>query len=395
MPAMLMAASRRRTVVVAAALAAIGLVASCTGPPPVPPPWETPLDHTVVNTTDGSGRGTLTVDGCELLGTDSVFTQRIDQLPAETFAPGTDPIESARGKLDLVGKNKFRTGARDGPGYNGLIFAMQLNTVVNSTRELTIGVFTHNVPKPVTVLFPPNDGDVRWEGMPASASENIDAHLFVLGTDPCRLQEHISFKNVLFTTAAGVEWDLPIRRFSTPLLEDDHGNPVPMDVDGARLPITPLVYRFDEVVDSSAPISHALRIIFPNDIISSTSVWPAGKSDGKGDPNEAALPMGSRLRLKSTSLDRLKQTATPEASKVLDALHDYGAVVADSSGPTTSSGSHGFGLNGDYNPDWPAGMTDDFPDVVVEDFELVDTSCWQRSDSNHLAVKSGTLPSSC
>lgn len=385
------AASRRQVRVAAIGFAIAATMAACTSPPGQP---DLPgLEHSVVNTTDGAGRGSHTVDGCQLLGTDSVFTQRIDGLPAETYAPGADPIERANDMMEGVGKNRMGSGAVSGPGYDGLYGGSQLNTVANSTRSVLIG--TPNTGATWTpILLPASNDDVRWENMYASGGEVLDRHLYVLGTSPCRLQEHIRYSPVGPVTAASVEWELPVRAASESMLFVG-GNRVNLDVDGAKLPISPLVHRYDEVVSQTAPISHALRIVFPADVNADHHVWPAGKSDGIGT-SPAALPMGTRLRLKDSALSEHSLVASPEALKVLTALNHYGAVIADSSGATDRpEGSGGFGIGGDYDPRWPVGMTSAFPTVEVEDFEVVDISCWERSDSNRLAVRNGTLPTSC
>ncbi len=92
--------------------------------------------------------------------------------------------------------------------------------------------------------------------------------------------------------------------------------------DAAGLPILPGLVRYDEV--AAGYINHAIR--FTASTINAAYVWPARHSDG-GSSSSNAPPMGLRLRLKaSTNIS----TYDPSVRVVLQALKDYGMILADS-----------------------------------------------------------------
>lgn len=385
---------RVRTVGIAAGavLAASALVAACTPTTPSNP-LPSVQAHDVVNAVDGSGRGSLTVDGCELLGTDSAFTQRIDHLPAVSFAPGADPID--RGRTLLEGAT---TGSRNamGPGasrgaFQNSVFGFPLNTVDETRRDVTVGTFDTGM-ETLPVLLPASDSAVHWEGEPNAF--DFDRHLLVLDRVSCELQEHISYTHPLKASEEAVSWSTPVRTGGTGLRAS---RPVAY-VEAAGLPIAPLTYRFDEVFPNGTgstvgEIHHALRIALPKDVNSLTGfVWPAVRTDGIGtDP--AAVPMGTRLRLSADALARISGDVPAGTLVVLEALHRYGAVVADSTLPTTDpTAPGGFGLGGEFNPTWPQAVLDGLRQVRFEDFEVVDLSCWQGPTRLTVA---DPLPGSC
>jgi hypothetical protein len=106
-------------------------------------------------------------------------------------------------------------------------------------------------------------------------------------------------------------------------------------------------------------IDHALR--FTAEGIRNTYVYPARHSDGRSASKDAP-PMGSRFRLRA-SFDT--SGFPPQAKVVLDALKQYGMILADS-GPAYSLGGAPGGWNGD-DLDW-------LRRVKGRDLEAVDTS---------------------
>lgn len=329
--------------------------------------------HTVANSKDGAGRGTLTVDGCVLLDPTSVFTQRVDGLPAKSYAAGSNPIARASSMLDDANRNSLGSGASTAE-YQGSVYGMPLVTVTGAKRDMTIG--TSDYGYQTLPAFLPADPAIHWEGEPSLTFS--DLHLTVLDRTSCALQEHIGYNNAFKSSAHGVQWALPISSSATRIRTDGHGL---SNVEAARLPIAPLVYRFDEVYPAGVAgavgeIDHALRVAFPKDVNSATAwVWPAGATDGTATV-AAAMPMGTRLRLSAAAFTRLQDDTTiPAGTKsILTALRRYGAVVADSTQPTPSGG---FGLSGEYNPSWPAGVLSSLSKVRADDFEVVDVGCWQ------------------
>ena len=124
--------------------------------------------------------------------------------------------------------------------------------------------------------------------------------------------------------------------------------------DAAGLAILPGLVRYDEAFGSS-DIQHAFRVT-----VRSTNgyVYPASHRAGS---TTGALPMGARLRLKSTvSLSGY----TPEIQRIFRAMQRYGLIVADNGSDMYISGT--FDLRWNNSVLNPA-----FRSLTASDFEVV------------------------
>lgn len=88
--------------------------------------------------------------------------------------------------------------------------------------------------------------------------------------------------------------------------------------DAAGLPILPGLVRYDEAV--AGPITHALRVTFR---ATDGHVWPASHSAGS---TSGALPMGARLRLKSS---KSLSSYPAYIQNIFRGMQTYGLIVAD------------------------------------------------------------------
>jgi hypothetical protein len=189
------------------------------------------------------------------------------------------------------------------------------------------------------------------EGGPASSG---DRHVVALDTAACILYElYRAYPQADggWHAGSGAVFDL-------------HSNALRPDgwtsADAAGLPIYPGLVRYDEVAGGS--IRHALR--FTINRINRAYVWPARHSDGaETDPNVA--PMGIRLRLKA-SVDI--SGYAPPLRVVLQALKDYGMILAD------SDNARQFGVTGLPDERWNNTMLNTIETIQAMDFEVVDTS---------------------
>jgi S-layer family protein len=128
--------------------------------------------------------------------------------------------------------------------------------------------------------------------------------------------------------------------------------------DAAGLPLLPGLVRYDEV--EAGFINHAIR--FTSGTINHSYVWPARHSDGgSSDPN--APPMGTRLRLKAST--NISGYGT-QARIVLQALKDYGMILADSG---TS-----LDIGGIPDSRWNDNVLHTLEQLHGTDFEVVDES---------------------
>ena len=128
--------------------------------------------------------------------------------------------------------------------------------------------------------------------------------------------------------------------------------------DAAGLAILPGLIRYDEVFDPSVTeIEHALRVT-----VRSTNgyVFPASHRAGS---TAGALPMGARLRLKS-SVDVAQKTSDPNVQKIFRAMQKYGLIVAD-------NGSDMY-ITGTYDTRWNNGVLNPaFANLTASDFEVI------------------------
>ena len=128
--------------------------------------------------------------------------------------------------------------------------------------------------------------------------------------------------------------------------------------DAAGLAMLPGLVRYDEAFGTSE-IHHAFRVT-----VRATNgyVYPASHRAGS---TSGALPMGARLRLKSTTN---LSGFTPEVQRIFRAMQHYGLIVADNGSDMYISGTYDTRWNNDVlNPAFRALTAADF-DVVTRGF---------------------------
>lgn len=128
--------------------------------------------------------------------------------------------------------------------------------------------------------------------------------------------------------------------------------------DAAGLAILPGLVRYDEVYDPAATeILHAFRVT-----VRATNgyVYPASHRAGS---TVGALPMGARLRLKS-SIDVASRTADPNVQKIFRAMQTYGLIVADNGSDLYVTGTYDTRWNNDI-------LNPAFGRLTANDFEVI------------------------
>ncbi|MFI5222346.1 MAG: hypothetical protein ACHQK8_08480 [Bacteroidia bacterium] len=128
--------------------------------------------------------------------------------------------------------------------------------------------------------------------------------------------------------------------------------------DAAGLPILPCLLRYDEV--ASGNINHAIRFTLSKPHVFNGYVNPARhKVSGTGAAN-LSLPMGARIRLKST-FDASSYSANNKV--ILTALKKYGLILADIGSDLYISGA----------PDerWDNNELNQLKNLKTTDFEVV------------------------
>jgi hypothetical protein len=128
--------------------------------------------------------------------------------------------------------------------------------------------------------------------------------------------------------------------------------------DAAGLAILPGLVRYDEAYDPTVTeIRHAFRVT-----VRATNgyVYPASHRAGS---TTGALPMGARLRLKS-SIDVTQRTSDPNVQKIFRAMQKYGLIVAD-------NGSDMY-ITGTYDTRWNSDILNPaFSNLTASDFEVI------------------------
>jgi len=125
--------------------------------------------------------------------------------------------------------------------------------------------------------------------------------------------------------------------------------------DAAGLAILPGLVRHDEVY-GAGEIGHAFRVTLRT---SCGYVYPASHETTCSDAS--SLPMGARLRLKSTTD---LSSFTSDMLKILRAMQTYGLIMAD-------NGSDMY-VSGTYDNNWDNGsLNPQFARVHASDFEVV------------------------
>jgi hypothetical protein len=184
-------------------------------------------------------------------------------------------------------------------------------------------------------------------GEPGNQTPGGDRHMLIVDRDNRHLYElfDLSWNGTGWRAGSGAFFDLN----SNGRREDGWTS-----ADAAGLPILPGLVRYDEVFGGDE-IRHAFRVT-----VRATNgyVWPASHRAGT---NAQALPMGARLRLRSSVNLAL---FAPEVQKIFRAMQRYGLIVAD-------NGSDMY-ISGAFDPRWDNGVLNPaFGALKASDFEVV------------------------
>lgn len=280
-------------------------------------------------------------DRCPTLPADDIWNTPVDGLPLD---PRSDAYIASIGAGQTVHPD-FGSGVWP-PGSNspiGIPFVeIEADTPAVDIEWTAYGDESDPGPYPV----PP---DAPVEGGPDAEG---DRHVIVVDRFDCRLYELFhAFPEAdgSWRAASGALFDLD----SSELRPDGWTS-----ADAAGLPIFPGLVRYDEV--ASGEIRHALRFTAP--ATRDDHVWPARHHAGAGDDPDLP-PMGQRFRLRS---DFDTSGFHPHAQVILEAMKEYGIVLAD-------NGSAWY-LSGAPDSRWDNDVLHQLGDVAGSDFEAVDVS---------------------
>ena len=287
-----------------------------------------------------SGAPVPAAKNCPVFPTDNPWNRRVDTLPV---AAGSDAIVRSIGIDDNVHAD-FGSGLWEG-GPIGIPFTV----VGKTTPKASVSFEYADESDRVRYPLPAN---VKIEGGP---NADGDRHALLLDRDACRLYELFALRREgnRWTAGSGAVYDLRSNRLRPAGWTS---------ADAAGLPIFPGLARYDEV--ARGRIDHALR--FTVERTRRAYVWPARHF--ASDLTDPTLPaMGLRFRLKA---DYPLAGYPRQARIVLQALKEYGMVVAD-------NGSNWF-LSGAPDPRWSNDQLHTLHRVPGSAFEVVDTSSLRR-----------------
>ncbi len=273
---------------------------------------------------------------CPVFPATSAWNQRVDQLPV---AANSSRVVVAIGKDDRMHAD-FGSGLWEG-GPIGIPITVVTRATPRSEVTFKYADESDRSPYPIPAK-------VAIEGGRASDG---DRHALLLDRDACKLYELFA----LYPRAGG-GW-----KADSGAIFDLRSNKLRpagwTSADAAGLPILPGLARYDEV--AKGRIDHALR--FTVERTRRAYVWPA-RHFASDSTDPSLPPMGMRFRLKRSypiaSFPR-------QARIVLQALKDYGMILAD-------NGSNWY-VSGAPDPRWSNDQLHRLGDVPGSAFEVVAT----------------------
>jgi hypothetical protein len=281
--------------------------------------------------------------GNQLFPADNPWNQQITNAPV---AANSDTL------LGSIGLTRGLHPDFGNALYAGSLVGIPFNVVPGTQARIPIVIDAYASESDLQPI--PIPANAVIEGDPLSGSQNTsDRHLLVYDKDNNIVYEtwntHRPSEEPDHQWHADSEavWDLKQNTFRTPGFTS---------ADAAGLPILPGLVRPDEVLDQGR-IDHALRFTVPRS--RNAYIYPASHEAGS---NDATLPrMGERFRLKQ-SFDI--SGFSPANQVILQALKDYGLIVAD-------NGS-GWYISGEPSSRWDDNDLHQLGLVHGSDFEALD-----------------------
>ncbi len=280
-----------------------------------------------------SGAPGPTIGGCPVFPASNVWNQRVDSLPV---AKDSAVLINSIG-LDAPAHADF------GTGQIGIPYVVVSGAKTPKTR-LRFDYSDESDPGPY-----PIPANVPIEG--GAQSTDGDRHALIVDRDTCTLYELFSLRRDGdgWAAGSGAIWNLRSNRLRPAGWTS---------ADAAGLPILPGLVRYNEV--AAGAIDHALRFTAPE--TRRAFIYPARHfASDSSDPS--LPPMGLRVRLKA-SFDIRR--FPPQARVVLEALKQYGMILADNGSPWYISGAP--------DPRWSNDQLHTLGRLTGADFEVVDTS---------------------
>jgi hypothetical protein len=279
-----------------------------------------------------------TIAGCPVFPASNPWNQRVDHLPV---AKNSATLIRSIGLGSPVHAD-FGSGLYDGQKIGIPYVVVSGKTTPKSHVSFEYADESDKGPYPIP-------GNVPIEGDPHPGDG--DRHALIVDRDSCTLYELYALhrQGSGWAAGSGATWNLRSNALR-PLGWTS--------ADAAGLPILPGLARYDEV--AAGAIDHALRFTAPE--TRKAFVYPA-RHYASNSSNPALPPMGLRVRLKAS----FDISGFPKQARVvLQALKQYGMILADNGSPWFISGAP--------DPRWSNDDLHSLDRVTGADFEVVDTS---------------------
>jgi hypothetical protein len=280
--------------------------------------------------------------GNQLFPADNPWNQQITNAPV---AANSDTLVASVGLTTHFHPDFGTTYAG---AFNGIPF----NVVPGTQPKVQVTIDAYATESDLLPIPIPAGAVIEGDPLP-SAQNTGDRHLLVYDKDNNILYETFNTHKPSeepdgqWHADSEAVWDLTKDSFRTPGFTS---------ADAAGLPILTGLVRPDEVLDQGK-ITHALRFTVSRS--QNAYVFPASHFAGS---NNTALPrMGERFRLKQ-SVDISGYSHTNQV--ILQALKDYGMIVAD-------NGSSWY-ISGEPSSRWDDNDLHNLNQIVGSDFEAVD-----------------------
>ncbi len=252
--------------------------------------------------------------------------------------------------INLIGVNRglhadFGSGIYEG-SYIGIPYIV-ISENNPTTVDITFYYPGESDPDPYVI---PDNAPIEGQG-PSILHPSADCHVIVINTITKMLYEiYDAYQagHLKWEAGSGAKYDLTKTNLR-PIYWTS--------ADAAGLPIFPYLIRYEEIVKGK--INHAIRFTLRNSKVRNSFISPARHS-ANSSYSTTLLPMGARLRLKST----FDTSGFSAANKIiLTAMKEYGLILAD-------NGSDMY-IGGAPDPRWDNSDLHELDNVAAVNFEVV------------------------
>jgi uncharacterized repeat protein (TIGR01451 family) len=327
-----------------------------------------PSQNVAAATLDFGVYSDTSLAGCQIFPADSIYNQRIDQLPVDTNAAHQIPASYLSHALHP----DFGQGFYPGPG--GIPW---MRVPANSSTTNVNLAYNGQIDAAGTYAWPfPAWPNAVIEGTSYGA-DGDDHHVLILQssvnnitgpqTGACTLYETYQSSAVPSMFAAGSNtWSMSAGLHYVLNSDEIAASDSTLDngaQDSPGIPIMPLLLRYSDVPQLA---QHPLRITFPSP--TDSWVWPGtGCCGGSGPPQGLLYRLKSSVNWQATC----PPTTNPQAATLLQTLQQYGAYMSD-------HGSAGY-VQGVPDIRWNDDDLACFKKFTVSDLEVVDNSMLEVS----------------